>query len=74
MRVIIIDDKDARALLDRLELRSFEKLFPGFGVAQHDAWNALPNAIRDELISNMHKRFHFVVCSWLQEQGASVVR
>ncbi len=60
MRTIIISDEDARALLEQLEL---EKLKGG-------RWNGQPPTTLDA----MHRTFHYIVCRWLQEQGANVVR
>jgi hypothetical protein len=74
VRAIIIDDKDARALLDRLKLESFEKSLGGYGVNEHEAWHGLPLSMREEIIRRIHGRFHYVVCDWLQDQGAKVVR
>lgn len=74
MRAIIIDDKDAVALLDRLKLESFEKSLGGYGAAENDAWQGLPQSMCDEIIRRIHGRFHYVVCSWLQEQGAKTFR
>lgn len=72
MRAIIIEDKDAKALLDRLKLASFDKTMAGHGIAEHEAWNALPKGLRDSIVERMRGRFHHIVYSWLQEQGASV--
>lgn len=58
MRAIIIQDTDAKALLDRLEL---VKLRPRY--------TETPASV-DEI----HRTFHFEVCRWLQEQGADVAR
>lgn len=59
MRVIIIEDKDARELLDRLEL------------AKLRATNYRGNPVTFE---EMHQTFHFHVVRWLQDQGANIVR
>ena len=63
MRVIIIEDKDARALLDSLKLESLI-VNQGFG--------GDPN--NKSLVSSIHRAFHYRVCVWLQEQGCDVVR
>lgn len=62
MRAIIIDDKDARALLDKLELAAMNK----------------DNILRSDYtkpvtVEDIHRAFHYVVVRWLQEQGADVV-
>lgn len=64
MRAIIIADKDANALLERLELTKYTN---GRGRSQRNA---------DELanVEEMHRWFHYVVCSWLREQGADTAR
>ena len=60
MRAIIIDDKDAKALLKLLELSEFQQI-----KERHQDW---------PLIQEVHRKFHYVVCCWLQEQGADPVR
>jgi len=62
MRAIIITDADARALLDKLELTKLKA----------------DNIMRDDMDrpptkAEIHRAFHYVVCRWLQEQGADVV-
>lgn len=61
MRAIIIDDKDAKALLDKLQLTKFTHR-NGF---REDASD-------EEKLREIHRWFHYVVCNWLQEQGATV--
>ena len=70
MRAIIIDDKDARALLDSLKLESMETGNIGYGVEENEAWHSLPENVRREIIKRVHGRFHYIVCGWLQDQGA----
>ena len=63
MKAIIIQDSDARALLDQLKLGAFQNSV------------ALSRAETKEQIQEaMHAHFHYIVCRWLQEQGANVVR
>jgi len=62
MKAIIISDMDARALLDKLKLTSMQG----------------DNMLRDDptkpaSVSDIHRAFHYVVCRWLQEQGADCV-
>ncbi len=60
MRAIIITDAEARSLLDALELAKLqEKDRTGRFSEEHEI---------------AHRRFHLVVCRWLQEMGADVVR
>ena len=65
MRAIIIQDADAKALLEKLELT---KLRDGRFMTITDITNA------QQTLEDMHRSFHFVVCRWLQEQGADVTR
>lgn len=60
MKAIIISDADARALLDKLELTALRN--NGHNVRLDTCTPA-----------EMHRVFHYVVCRWLQEQGADVV-
>ena len=63
MKAIIISDADARALLDKLELTKLK----GAGHFPRESPENPPS------IGEMHRVFHYVVCRWLQEQGADVV-
>lgn len=62
MKAIIIQDTDARALLDKLELTALN----GDNIMRAD-----PS--KPANVSDVHRAFHYVVCRWLQEQGADVV-
>lgn len=62
MKAIIISDTDARALLDKLELTAMR----GAGFMQDD-----PSC--PATAAEIHRAFHYIVCRWLQEQGADVV-
>lgn len=64
MKAIIISDADSRALLDRLEL---VKLRGAGHMVREDA-------DRPPTMEEVHRVFHYVVCNWLQEQGADCVR
>lgn len=64
MRAIIIKDEDARALLDQLKLDRFQ----GANNVRIEGRTA------EQIMEDVHGRFHYIVCRWLQEQGASVVR
>lgn len=71
MRAIIIDDKDARELLDQLKLDQFKQLEDArleYFRQQH------PETWAKEVVGEIHRRFHFVVTRWLQDQGADCVR
>jgi hypothetical protein len=71
MKAIIIQDSDASNLLDLLKLDKFSE--PHMW-QNSDEWNALPANLRKYMIEKMHSKFHYTVCRWLQEQGASCVR
>ncbi len=62
MRAIIIDDKDAIALVEQLELASWK--------TEVQTENRTPGQIRDDL----YTRFRYIVVGWLHEQGCNVVR
>ncbi len=62
MRAIIIDNKDARALVDKLRLVSLRTDHPNYE-------NTGPLAMQE-----MHRLFHYEVVKWLQDQGADVTR
>jgi len=63
MRAIIITDADARALLNSLELENLR----GSGHIQRMDPERPPD------MNAIHRTFHYVVCRWLQEQGADVI-
>ena len=73
MRAIIIQDADAANLLDLLKLEKFSDITM-FGAEKMDAWQSIPPGIKDAFKDAMHRKFHYIVCRWLQEQGANVVR
>jgi len=64
MKAIIIQDHDARALLDKLKLAQIRTDHP---------FMLREGMTGDEVVSAVHGTFHFIVCRWLQEQGADVV-
>lgn len=68
MKAIIIEEKDSKALLDRLELQKFRKGDPHPG-QQVSTSTAIGNHNLVTL-GDMHRWFHYVVTKWLQEQGA----
>ena len=78
MRAIIIQDKDAKALVDKLKLESLEGTDHAFrGAVQHlDLLDKLTPFERDTLlgalVSGIHSSFHYHVVRWLQEQGAQI--
>ena len=71
MRAIIIQDSDAANLLDLLQLEKFSD--PQMW-SHNDTWRSLPESTRKDMANTLHKKFHYIVCRWLQEQGASCVR
>ena len=71
MRAIIIEDKDARAILDKLKLESLKDLRFTNGV---EVGKVLSQRDIDSMVSEIHRKFHYEVCSWLQDQGASVTK
>lgn len=66
MRAIIIDDKDAKALVKQLELAKLQAPH-GTNLATLDGRHTV-----EQLADELHRKFHYVVVRWLQEQGASV--
>ena len=60
MRAIIIQDKDAKDLLRRLEL-----------VVLRDT-HARSRCLTGEGKADMHRIFHYEVVRWLQDQGADL--
>lgn len=58
MRVILVEEKDIRTLMERLELEKFQC---------RDRYTS--EELREAM--QMHRHFHYVVVSWLQEQGSS---
>lgn len=57
MRVIIIEEKEFDTLLQSLLL---ESLLPNI--------ENFEGKTKKEQISNLHRRFHYVVTSWIQKQ------
>lgn len=71
MKAIIIQDADAANLLDLLKLETFSD--PQIW-SNNDVWQAIPASTRQQMLNDLHRKFHYIVCRWLQEQGANVVR
>jgi hypothetical protein len=71
MKAIIIQDSDAANLLDLLQLEKFSD--PQMW-SHNETWHSLPESTRKDMAATLHKKFHYIVCRWLQEQGASCVR
>ena len=55
MRLIAVEEKDIKTLMESLELEKF-----------HILNNA--TALR---VEEIHRRFRFVVCTWAQEHGSN---
>jgi len=68
VRAIIIDDKDARGLLDQLKLDHFKQIAEGL------PQDLPPETWKKAVLDEIHRKFHLVVCRWLQDQGASPIR
>ena len=62
MRAIIIDDHDARALMERLELAKFKHR------------PITEGRTTEQILDDVHGHFRYIVVSWLTEQGCTVVR
>jgi hypothetical protein len=60
MRCVIIEDKDAIALLDKLKLTAL----------QENGHRCQEGAS----VQDIHRVFHFVVYRWLREQGFECVK
>lgn len=69
MKAIIIQDNDARSLLDLLKLENFTN-------RQYVNWEGADGGRKtvEQISEEVHRRFHFIVCRWLQDQGANVTR
>lgn len=73
MKVIIISDADARALLDQIKLEALGDgglLLNGFPDYEH----ATVQKVFKHVQSDVHRCFHYVVTRWLQEMGADTLR
>lgn len=66
MKAIIINDAEAKALLDRLELVALRNAGHYRGID-----NPPPTPGQ---IEHAHRVFHYEVTRWLQEMGAETVR
>ena len=69
MKAIIIDDKDCPALLDQLKLATFDDY-----CCRVSELHGISVEARKAMVAEIHRRFHYIVVRWLQEQGASCVR
>lgn len=75
MKAIIIQDHDAANLLDSLKLEQLSDKHP-FTSREGALHQLTPDERRyqQQITEDMHRRFHYIVTRWLQEQGASVNR
>lgn len=73
MRAIIIEDKDAKSLLNDLKLTEFEGMVHDRESRMISEQFKIPDEQMKFIISSIHRRFHYRVCCWLQAQGASVI-
>lgn len=67
MKVIIIEDKDARALVKELEFQYMKEV----GVLLH--FNQDDVATK-QTVADIHRAFHYVVVRWLQDQGCETTK
>lgn len=77
MKAIIIQDSDAAALLDSLRLARFDaaESFPMIkSPTDYHEMTEKERQIYRQLVEATHRRFHYIVTRWLQEQGASPLR
>jgi len=64
MKAIIINDAEARSLLDKLKLESMK---------EEGHFRQYDDLDRPASVSGIHRAFHYVVVRWLQEMGADTV-
>jgi hypothetical protein len=70
VRAIIIDDKDSKAPLERLKLEVFEnRAGAKMSMLMEDirvGGKVFTEQDRRWIVEDIHRAFHFIVCSWLQ--------
>lgn len=79
MKLITFEDKDARALLETLELEKHkgpqQLRVMRMGIGDHEGeYIQLTEREIASVMAEVHSRFHYHVVRWLQEQGASTLR
>ena len=74
MKAIIIEDKDARALVDQLKLTELQGRPIGHNAGVIAERRGITADEMRLLFEEIHGVFHYRVVVWLQEQGADVVR
>jgi len=65
MKAIIIEDKDCRALVEKLSL---------VNVSEQVRRSHATQDCSDVQIDAMHRLFHYEVVRWLQDQGAQITQ
>lgn len=70
MKVILIDNKDCKALVDKLMLDELDPL--DMMVEDVVRIHNLPKIAVKSLAREMHRKFYYHVIQWLQAQGADV--
>jgi hypothetical protein len=73
VKAIIIQDHDARALLDQLKLESFIEPVT-FSVRTKEKLEEMDQTVKHDIMDTFHRKFHYIVTRWLQEQGCQIVR
>ena len=73
MRAIIIDDKDAVALVEKLKLEKFV-FAPERDIINICESHHMSKKEFDSIVESIHEKFHYIVVSWLQDQGAKLTK
>ena len=69
MRVIMFQEHEAKALVDKMKLESLSTDLPLFSTEKIEQWQALPESFKKSFIEEIHKKFHYEIVKWFQDQG-----
>ena len=73
MKIIMFQEHEANHLLDKLKLESLEKDINTYCIESYEKWKEIPESSRKWIIEQLHRKFHYHVVKWLQDQGASCI-
>jgi hypothetical protein len=70
MRAIIIEDKDIKALLTKMDLETFSEPSSYGDANMSEMWDNLSASDKKSLLRMVHRKFNYALKTWLNEQGA----
>jgi len=67
----MFQEHEAKHLLDKLKLEVIDENINTYCLEHYEQWEKIPESSRKWIIQQLHRKFHYNVVKWLQDQGAS---